>query len=205
MTYGYFSKVVTVNNLPQNKKPGELMRKNTRSITVVAVFAALYAVTVIFLAPISFDVYQVRIADALLPLSMIFGIPSALGFGLGAIVSNIYGGLGPIDVVGGTLANIIACSLAWYVAKRGRSLFRFIGSLFETIIITVIVGGYLSLIFGVPIEVAFFGVLIGSIIAINILGFPIQEIIRRNSSIKLFLASKYEVNQKCKNNRSHRF
>jgi uncharacterized membrane protein len=159
------------------------MRNNTRSTMVIVVFAALYAVAVIFLAPISFDIYQVRIADALLPLSMIFGIPSALGFGLGAIVSNIYGGLGIIDIFGGTVANIIACSIAWYIAKRA-------------IIITVIVGGYLALIFYVPIEFGLFGVLVGSLIAINIIGFPIQEIIRRNSAIKEYAMSKYEVNQK---------
>jgi uncharacterized membrane protein len=172
------------------------MRNNTRSTMVIVVFAALYAVAVIFLAPISFDIYQVRIADALLPLSMIFGIPSALGFGLGAIVSNIYGGLGIIDIFGGTVANIIACSIAWYIAKRGGRIYRFFGSLFETIIITVIVGGYLALIFYVPIEFGLFGVLVGSLIAINIIGFPIQEIIRRNSAIKEYAMSKYEVNQK---------
>ena len=89
------------------------MKNNTRKVAVIGMFAALYAVAVIFLAPISFDVYQVRLADAFLPLAMIFGVPSALGFGLGCIVSNLYGGLGVIDIVGGTAANIIACSIAW--------------------------------------------------------------------------------------------
>jgi uncharacterized membrane protein len=165
------------------------MRTTTRRISIVAVFAALYAVAVIFLAPISFDVYQVRIADALLPLSMIFGIPSALGFGLGCIVSNVYGGLGIIDIIGGTAANIIACSLAWYIANRRGFIRRFLGSVVQTIMITAIVGGYLSFIFNVPIEIGFLGVFIGSAIAINMIGFPVQEIIQRNKAIKEYATS----------------
>ena len=68
------------------------MKINTKKLAVTVIFASLYAVGVIFLAPISFGIYQVRVADALLPLSMIFGIPGALGFGLGALVANFYGG-----------------------------------------------------------------------------------------------------------------
>ncbi len=165
------------------------MRTNTKKISIVTIFAALYAVAVIFLAPISFYVYQVRVADALLPLSMIFGIPSAVGFGLGAIVSNLYGGLGIIDIVGGTAANIIACSLAWYIAKSRGIIHRFLGTIIETLVITAIVGGYLSVIFDIPLEFGLLGVLIGSIIAVNIIGFPIQEIIRRNNAIKEYATS----------------
>lgn len=162
------------------------MKKNTRNISVVVIFAALYAGAVIGLAPISFDIYQVRIADALLPLSMIFGIPGAIGFGLGTIVSNIFGGLGIVDIVGGTIANIVACTIAYYIAKKRGPIFRLIGSISETLIITAIVGGYLSFIFNVPLEFGLFGVLVGSIIAINLLGYPIQEIIRRNKVIKQY-------------------
>ena len=86
----------------------------TRNFSIFVIFASLYAVGVIFLAPISFQIIQVRLADALLPLSMIFGFPSAFGFALGAIISNMYGGLGIIDIVGGSIANFVACGLAYY-------------------------------------------------------------------------------------------
>lgn len=152
----------------------------------MAIFSALYAVAVIFLAPISFGVYQVRLADALLPLSMIFGIPSAIGLSLGCIISNVYGGLGIVDIIGGTVANFVACTLAWYVARNQHVAQRFLGSAVETTIVTLIVGGYLSLIFWVPIEIGLLGVLIGSIIAINVIGFPIEEVIRRNAAIRKY-------------------
>lgn len=159
------------------------MKTNSTRISIIIIFAALYAVGVIALAPISYSFFQVRLADAFLPLSMIFGIPSAIGFSLGCLVSNVYGGLGLVDIIGGTLANFLACTLAWYVARKGNFGRRFFGSILQTIIITVIVGGYLWIIFEVPIEFSIAGVFVGSLIAINILGFSVQEIVRRNKSI----------------------
>jgi hypothetical protein len=57
----------------------------------------------------------------------------------------------------------------------------------ETMTITVIVGGYLSLIFAVPLEFGLLGVFVGSTIAINILGFILEEILRRSSVIKQYV------------------
>jgi uncharacterized membrane protein len=159
------------------------MKTNSRRISIIVIFAALYAVGVIFLAPISYSFFQVRIADALLPLSMIFGIPSAIGLSLGCTVANVYGGLGLVDIVGGTVANFVACTLAWYIARKSGFSRRLIGSMIQTIVITAIVGGYLWIIFEVPIEFSIAGVFVGSVIAINILGFAVQEVIRRNRSI----------------------
>ena len=149
------------------------------TVAIIVLFAALYAVGVIILTPISFSIYQVRLADALLPLSMIFGMPSAIGLSLGTLVANVYGGLGIIDIVGGSVANFIACILSWHISKKDGFLHRFFGALVETIVITMIVGGYLSFIFNVPVEFGLFGILVGSIISINILGFVLEETIRR--------------------------
>ena len=104
------------------------MRLNTKKLAVVTVFAALYAVGVVFLAPISFGIVQVRVADAMLPLAMIFGLPGALGLSLGCLVSNVFGGLGIVDIVGGATANLVACTLAWYIGRKGRGAQRFLGT-----------------------------------------------------------------------------
>jgi len=162
------------------------MRLNTKKIAVITIFAALYAVGVIVLAPISFGIVQVRVADAMLPLSMIFGLPSALGLSLGCIVSNVYGGLGVIDIVGGAAANLVACTLAWYIGRRGRRIQRFLGTVAETVAVALIVGGYLAVIFQVPLEIGLLGILIGSTIAINIIGFPIEEAIRRSKIFRKY-------------------
>lgn len=156
------------------------MKLNAKKIAVMTIFAALYAVGVIVLAPISFSIVQVRVADALLPLSMIFGLPSALGFGLGCVVSNVYGGLGVIDIVGGTAANLVACTLAWYIGRNGQVVKRLTGTIAIAIAVTLIVGGYLALLFQVPVEVSFLGVFLGEVIAVIAIGFPLQEAVRRS-------------------------
>jgi uncharacterized membrane protein len=146
----------------------------SKDIAITAIFTALYALGVVLLAPISFGIFQIRIADALLPLVMIYGLPVALGTSLGCIIANFYGGLGFIDIIGGSIANFLACIIAYVIGRNSR-IRRFIGCLLETIIITFIVGSYLSLIFNVPIEVSFLGIFIGSFISIDILGFIILE------------------------------
>ena len=163
------------------------MNNNSKNISLIAIFSALYATTVIVLAPISFGIYQIRLADALLPLSIIFGIPSAIGFGLGAFISNLYVNIGLLDVIGGAIANFLACTFAYYFAKRIGIIYRFIASIIETVVIALIVGGYLSIIFDVPIEISLSGVFGGSIVAINLIGFPIQEAIRKSSIYKKLL------------------
>jgi len=168
---------------------GEKLKIDSRDIALCAVFAAFYAAGVVFLAPISFSVYQVRVADALLPLSMIFGLPVAAGTGLGCLIANVYGGLGIIDVIGGSVANFVACALAWYVGKGGITR-RFFGSFVETMVITAIVGGYLSILFEVPIEIGLFGVFIGSVVAINVLGFILTEGLHRSGIAKRHYGNK---------------
>ncbi len=157
----------------------KILKSKSRQVSVTAIFAALYAVGVVLLAPISFGVYQVRVADALLPLSMIFGMPAAAGLSLGCLIANIYGGLGITDIIGGALANFLACSIAYRIGRNGV-IRRFLGCLAESITITVIVGGYLSVIFEVPVEIGLLGVFIGSILAINVLGFALLEILYRS-------------------------
>ncbi|MEM2319440.1 MAG: QueT transporter family protein [Candidatus Bathyarchaeia archaeon] len=159
------------------------MKFESRDVALTAVFAALYAAGVVLLAPISFSIYQVRVADALLPLSMLFGLPVAVGSSLGCLVANVYGGLGIIDIVGGAVANFAACALAWYVG-RGGFVQRLLGSFTETAVVTIIVGGYLSLIFEVPLELGLFGVFVGSVVAINILGFALLEGLLRSGVVK---------------------
>jgi uncharacterized membrane protein len=147
-------------------------------LSLAASFAALYAVAVVLLAPISYGIMQVRLADALIPLSMVFGLPAVYGVTLGNIIANLYGGYGPIDVIFGTLANLLAS----YVAFRLRSKPLF-GCLAATMIVSLIVGGYLWILVGVPMEVSLLGLFVGSFIAITILGYLLQR----------FVSSRYKM------------
>lgn len=143
----------------------------TRKIALGCVIAALYAIGVILFAPISFMLFQVRVADALIPLSVVFGMPAVLGVTLGNIIANMYGGLGYIDIIGGSIANFLAAYVGWKIASRSFTGSRFSATVAQNIIVSSIVGSYLALLFGVPLEVGFLGVLLGSIISINIIGY----------------------------------
>lgn len=147
------------------------MRSN-KSVTtaLAAAFASLYAIGVIALAPISFELVQVRVADALLPLSILFGWPAVLGLTFGAFVANLFGGLGPVDIFGGSVANLAASYVAWRVARNKDKRWIPIAVGLEIIMITLIVGTYLSCILAIPLQMGLLGVMIGSIIAIGLLG-----------------------------------
>lgn len=149
-------------------------------LSLAASFAALYAVAVVLLAPISYGIIQVRLADALIPLSMVFGLPVVYGVTLGNIIANLYGGYGPIDVVFGTLANLLGS----YAAFRLRSK-PFLGCFAATMVVSLIVGGYLWILVGVPIEVSLLGLLAGSFIAIATLGYLLQR----------FVSSRYRMSR----------
>jgi uncharacterized membrane protein len=156
----------------RNRNPGwEVNELETRMIALGSVIAALYAVGVIVLAPISFSLFQVRVADALIPLSIIFGMPAVLGVTLGNIIANIYGGLGYIDIFGGSIANFLAAYVGWKIGLRKFRGSKFIATIVQNLVVSSIVGSYLAMLFDVPLEVGLLGVLLGSIISINIIGY----------------------------------
>ena len=144
--------------------------KRSVSATFTAVFAALYAVGVLLLAPVSFQVFQVRIADALLPLAILFGWPAIIGLAMGALVANAFGGLGPVDVVAGSVANLVAGYVAWRVALNRGWWWVLVAVGLQVVIVTLIVGTYLSYLFAMPLEIGWLGVILGSIVAIGFLG-----------------------------------
>lgn len=145
-------------------------------LSVAASFAALYAVAVIVLAPISYSVVQVRLADALIPLSIVYGLPVVYGVTLGNIVANLYGGYGPVDVMFGTLANLLASYLAFRLRAR-----PFLGCFTATLIVSSIVGGYLSILLSLPIVTTLLGLFVGSFVSITILGYLLQRLLSSRS------------------------
>jgi uncharacterized membrane protein len=156
----------------------------TKSIALASLFAALYAVLVLVLAPMSFQLVQVRIADALIPLSIIFGWPSVLGVSIGCIVSNVLSPMPSIiaDIMFGSIANFIAGFLAWKVGslKRQKSAVNeFLGCLAATAVITFVVGTYLAVMTEMELWVWWLGVGIGSVISINAIGYTLVQVIKK--------------------------
>lgn len=160
------------------------MKLNSRDLALIAVFAALYAVLVYTLSGISFQIVQVRIADALIPLSTIFGWPVVIGVTIGAAVSNVISPLPSIivDITFGSIANFIASLLALKIGgwKRNKSAINeLIGCVVATIAITFIVGTYLAVITEMDLWIWWLGIGIGSVISINIVGYMLIQVMKK--------------------------
>ena len=162
-----------------------LKTKGSIRIMLTAVFAALYAVGVVFLAPISFHVFQVRVADAFLPLAMIYGWPAILGLSLGAFVANMFGGLGPVDMIGGALANFVATLIAWQIVTRNGRRWILVGVGAQILVVTLIVGTYLSYLLAIPLPLSWIGIFLGSLTAIGMLGSILLYTLSRRNMVTL--------------------
>jgi uncharacterized membrane protein len=165
---------------------------NTKKISLTAVIAALYAAIVILLAPISFGPIQLRVADALIPLAALLGLPAVYGVALGALVANTYWFLSPIDVVLGALANLIA---GYIIFRYKEKLIP--ASLAASISIGVVVGGYLWLFFPPPsilgIQLpAWLGMIISitlsSILAVTVIGLSLLKLLEGSGYLDQFKA-----------------
>lgn len=153
------------------------MSKDLRSlnISLMAVFASLYAILVIALAPISFSAIQIRVADALIPLSISYGYPVILGVTFGNIIANLYGGYGTIDVIGGSIANFFASYFAYKLRKH-----KVIACLAASLIIGLIVGSYLGILLNLPIIFTVTSITLSSLVSISGIGYSLVILIERN-------------------------
>ena len=163
------------------------MKLHTRDLALTAVFAALYAAGVLAFASISFQIAQVRVADALIPLSMVLGWPVALGVTIGCAIANfasaVPGALVPIDVTLGSVANLAASLLAWRIGKSKvmpKSISQLLGCFAAALVVTLVVGTYLALLTGLWIW--WLGIGAGSLISICILGYILVQLIGRIQS-----------------------
>jgi uncharacterized membrane protein len=155
------------------------VKMDSKQIALISIFAALYAIGVVFLAPFSYGLIQVRIADALLPLSIVFGMPVVIGLSLGTFIANILNpvNLGPIDILGGTVTNFIATFVAWKICGSNKVPF-IVGIGCQIVIVSVIVGTYLSYLLGSTLIAGIGYLFIGTFLAVGILGSALVVIIK---------------------------
>lgn len=162
-------------------------RSKSRDVALAAMLAALYAADVVFFAPISFQTIQVRVADALLPLSILFGPSAVIGLGFGVIAGNLFASpFGAIDVIGGTIANLLATILAWQIGRKKFKGAWIAATAVEILVITAIVGSYLALLTGTPLWFSWFYVMVGEILAVGVGGYlllnAVSRTLKRSSS-----------------------
>lgn len=137
---------------------------NTKKFTIIAMIAAVYTVVSLALAPISFGNIQVRIAEALVLLPLIYA-PSIIGVTIGCFLTNLIGAmtgvnlLGFMDIFIGTFATLVAAILTYKFKEN-----KIFGLPIISILAPVILNG---IIIGIELGYVLFptSFLIGSIIS----------------------------------------
>ena len=98
------------------------MKFDSRDLTSTALFAALYVVINVVQSvtvgnPTIYGPIQLRVADFMIALAVLFGWPLIGGVTLGCFLTNAYYFLGAPDVVLGPVANLIAAYLGYVLEK----------------------------------------------------------------------------------------
>ncbi len=133
-----------------------------------ALIAALYALLVLAFAPMSFGPVQFRVAEAMTLLPWLF--PEAIpGLFVGCLVSNLFGGLGIVDMVFGSLATLLA---AWLTRRMPNLLWAAVP---PVLVNALVVGTYLSVLLDVPLLRRSFTWAWDRRGSVSCLGFPLRH------------------------------
>ncbi|ODS49782.1 MAG: hypothetical protein A8274_1262 [Halanaerobium sp. 4-GBenrich] len=146
---------------------------DTQKIARGAAITALYVVITYFLAPISFGPIQFRAAEALTVLPIIFpeAVPALF---LGVILANVIGGLGMVDIVGGSLVTLLA---AYVTYKNKDNFFAYLSPiLFNAFLISI----YLHLLFDLPYWLNVIQIGLSEAAVVLILGVPLIKYLKKH-------------------------
>ncbi len=126
---------------------------NTKSLTKMAMIAALYTAASLVLAPISYGNIQCRVSEALTILAV--GGPFYIGaLTFGCFLANLFGllfgvnAIGWMDLVFGTLATLLGCLLSYYFRNIRFKNYPVVSGLMPVVTNGIIVGLELALTYG---------------------------------------------------------
>ncbi len=160
-----------------------------KDIALAGLVAAVYAVLTMAMAPISFGVYQIRVAEVLtvLPFLTRASIP---GLFIGCMLANIFGGMGWQDIVIGSLITLVAAILtrAIYHLSRNRWTKQknpgvFIAPLPPVLLNAFGVSAYLAPLIDVNYWFAVQMIGVGQLIACYLLGLPLLLLLQRRKGL----------------------
>jgi uncharacterized membrane protein len=171
---------------------GEKTKVDSRSLTLTAVFAALYVVINVLQMisvgnPTVYGPIQLRVADCLIALVALFGWPALGGVTLGCFLTNAYTNLGYQDIILGPIANLIAASVILLLHRH-----QFIACVAGALPIGFVVGAYLPAFFPPPetlnalptIAAMIVSITISSLITIAGIGYLLLTVLSRPSIMK---------------------
>lgn len=165
------------------------MEKNiSNKLVKTAVVAALYTVLTVALAPISYGIIQFRISEVMVLLAFFNPIYIG-GLTLGCLISNIFGGNGPLDIIFGTFATFISVVSISLTAKflKTNKISLIIASLWPVIFNGIIIGWMLNVISGAPLLLTMAEIALSEFIIVSVIGVPLALLLKNKYGEKLKL------------------
>ena len=166
-----------------------MKNKKLRRMVFAAMIAAMYAALTLMLAPISFGNIQIRMAEAMVLLPVLFAT-SVPGVTLGCFMANLIGAmmglniLGYLDCVVGTLATVLAAVLSRKFAHVRYRNIPWLSVLMPVLFNGVIIG--LELAYALMPEAMLIGFVIfgfevafGELLAVGVFGVPLVRAFER--------------------------
>ena len=164
-------------------------KKRIRLIVYSGVIAALYVVLTLPMAQFAFGPIQFRLAEVLTVLPA-FAAGYIPGVSLGCFIANLLNpnNLGPVDIIFGTLATVIAGIFTRIIGKKNKIL----GIIPPIISNGLIVGGYLpfllvdegSSVTAQAVIISMVEVAASEAVLLIIIGIPFILLIEKNSRLK---------------------
>ncbi|MFW6230115.1 MAG: QueT transporter family protein [Halanaerobium sp.] len=133
--------------------------------------AGLYLVVTYILAPISFGPLQFRAAEALTDLPILYpeAIPALF---IGVLLANIIGGLGMVDIIGGSFVTLLA---AYFTYQYRDTIIAYLSPI---VLNGLLISAYLHLFFGVPYLVVVAQITVSQAVVVFGLGYPLIKFLR---------------------------
>ena len=155
------------------------MKIQSKDITIIGIYAALYAALVVVLGGFSYGPVQVRVADSLVAVVPLLGLPGVLGHTLGVFIANMFSTAGLIDLLN-TMPSFAMAFVVYYVYKRTQNDYTVIGTCIAySIVLGITVGWMLSYVFSLPLLPTMAYVAAGNTIASVLIGWPLFKVLKR--------------------------
>lgn len=169
-----------------------MQKFSTITIVKTAIVAAIYAAITMALAPISFGQIQFRLSEVLILLAFIdpFYIP---GLVIGCIIANLGSPLGPIDIIAGSFATLLAVTAIYQTRKiLGDNIKAlFIASLWPVLFNGLIVGWMLNYVLQLPFWASAAYVALGEFFVVSIIGVILfMNLLKRDNFMNILRLNK---------------
>lgn len=143
-----------------------------KKLVRAGLIAAIYVVLCVAFQPLSYGVIQVRFAEALTVLPILY--PEAIpGIFVGVLIANIFGGLGMADILGGSFTSLVAAYFTYQF--RGTILAYLSPVVFNAVLISL----YLHLLFNWPYWATALSIALSEALVVFTLGYLLVKVLQK--------------------------